>query len=506
MAYKNQDWGSIFDPNIPQAIPVPEVQESPDDWGSIFTNQTPLSKPIVPYAIPEVPNEQRKGWESLEIATPAIEGVKQVGSMFKSAWGSLSEVVGDVGRRGMGVANIPEGYDVSTLPEGVQFRLKLAQGGESLVKYLSLVTNPMYLMLTAIDNEGALDADMEYYQRLEGKKDEVQIAENVIVAAPQLITNILAGMTLGPAGVAATSFTQIYGSQYQRHKENHNPTEASSLAMIDAIPQAALESFSTIFLLGGTSVFKKMLSPKVLNQLSKTLNSKSAKWIQQQSDTIIGRLAGSAAMEGAEEYAQSITEVLSDYVSLRMRGLKPTGEDIGRLFAQKHKEGKRGAIVGGILGGGAGGISAAVQKKANALKNANPEVTPETPDKVNRKEDALTILEQASERLATQAAEAEAAMVIPEQVIPEQQPAPLLTDADVAPGPLVIDGNIDNIIDNVLSAPDEDVQDIGPTYKERLESGELTPDQARIFHEEEFLSTPSARPEWSSQRSAVVEP
>jgi len=529
MANKEYDWGSLFNPNKEQAIPVPTVPKFDGDWGSLVTNVP--DTPIVPPVQPDKPNEQRQGWSSFEPWTGFVEGVKGIGHSVEKSMSVPTDVSQDVSSR-LGFAQPPvEGWNPEDYPEEIRGKVEDINKIQDLTRLIGSMQSPSRVFLGLMKFAGYLEPDMEYARRLQDKKDVVQIAEQTIAVAPQMAINMFAGLAGGLPGVMLATGTQIFGGSYERHSEKHKPLEAAGLAMIDTIPQAAIESMSTIFMLGGGKAFSFLTKPKVLNKLAKTLNGKTTKWLKKATDTVIGRISGGMVMEGGEEYAQSITEMLADYLSLRMQGKKPTGADMGRMFDQKHKDGKRGAIIGFLWGGMGGAAGIGLEKMMTPLKDANPEVDPKnTPDKVSTKLDARAMLEKASERAMQEAeAEAEATQIAGDLLIAEEEqamqvPDPLAAESALTMGGVptlpeagqttvsdqvaadVVDTLFDTGVQEDLKESELDDVDDAPSYRQRVESGELTPDQARMMHEEEFLADPSKRPAWAPTFEHITEP
>jgi hypothetical protein len=479
MADNNKDWGSIFSkpqqPAVPDSGAIPEYDQ-PDDWASAILPKAPPQQAI---EVPELPNEYRKGWGSFEFTKSLKEGAKQVGETIDTFIDAPIQGMKSVVSKTAGRALESGAIDEDTF-ETISKINDVAQVADKIRRF----SNPATGMLTLLKMGGYLEPDMKYYRDQQDKKDWVQIAEQYVHTAPQMAVNLLAGIAGGKLGVVASSFAQIYGASYKRHIEKHAPEEAVALAFVDAIPQAALESLGTIFMLGGMKAFKPLADNRVIGRVAKVINSKPAKWLQQQADTVIGRIMGGMAMEGAEEYAQSISEIIADVVSMKMRGEEITGDKIKKLIAEKHKEGKRAALIGALWGGTISGPMAIVDKKAQkSITGANEGVIPETPKEVNRKVDAQAVLEEAGRRFVEeQTAEIE---MLEEGAIQELPP-------DIPP-PIPV------------TEPAQPELDVAPITEEIVKPVQDISQDADLYREA-YLMDPAGRPEWATKTPAISQP
>ena len=506
---KPKDWGSIFKaPQDQTAIPEPSTPK-PNDWASIVVDQPDSAIPEVPTfekPAPDVPNQYRQGWGSLEIAKPFVEGAKNIGESVRTTMEVPGLVAKDIGRRVGIIDDEPKIEKTNNLQEIYE----TISGGAGAVP------NPMKVFLGLMKIGGALEPDVAYQLRQQGKKDQVQIAEQFITAAPQMAVNMFSGIVGGKAGAVTSAFAQIYGDAFKKYREDHNDTEAAGLAMVQAIPQSLIESASTIFMLGGMKAFKPLASNKAFAKIAKTMNGKSLKWLQEQADTVIGRISGSIATEGAEEYAQSITEMISDLISLKMRGGEITASNIKNLFAQKHKEGKRAAIVGALWGGVGGAAGIGLEKTFKPAVSGD--VDPDAVDTVEDKTDARKILEQAGQRWVeeqTAIPEDPGAMMPVEGAIPEGAQVVEMTPEPVVEGPPPVPGPppipepppipMEPIVDTIVEAePEKDTS--GDDIAQSVMRGEIDDDTGRQAFIENYMAKPTARPDWGTRTEAVAQP
>ena len=491
---KQDDWGSIFD-DAPGSVPVDPTQDPSSDWGSIFDKDNSYVQPVIPEK-PDVPNSQRQGWGSFEPGGAIKEGTKQVGSMFQSAMAAPEKAMTAIGKR---IAGVPQqGIDIDQyeLTEAQRKEIKNINKINDIVQTVGSATSPSKIFLGVLKVAGLLEPDMDFYRRQEDKKDEVQVAEQFLAVGPQMVVNIFAGLAGGKAGVMTSSFMQIYGGSFEKHRQNHPDDEAAALAMVDAIPQAAVESLSTIFMLGGLKAFQPMMKGKVISKLAKTLNSKPISWLKKQADTVSGRIIGSIATEGAEEYAQSHLEIIADVISHKMRGGEITEKYLKDLMAEKHKEGKRAALIGALWGGAAGGPMAIIDKKMNPL-GVNPEVNPDqanVPENIENKTDARQLLNGAIEDYYR---EPEVPDVPAPGAIPETQEqiggfAGMAAVAEAAAAEPVVDDEVADIITD----PTE------PKIQEQKDIKDMSLEQYRLV----YRTQPEARPEWGSTDPGFAQP
>ena len=459
------DWSILLqdDEPISETPAVPELPEQPQQeqtWGSIANQDWSEVDPVDP-AIPAEPapfSSEYEGWKAIKEGTKALP--KYFSQIPKSIQETRKELFDKIG------AVDP----VEAMPEGVQ----------DFMGAIDIARNPLAglgKLLSYGDEQGFFDADQDYAKRKENKDTYTKYFEDLTQMGPQTILNYVAGGIGGWAGVAATAGGQIYGGSYMNFREKGNtPMESMALALTDTAIQLPIEVLLTTAIIkgpkGAMNLGKKLPGGnKIFTNIEKGLKTKfkNGEKFAQFADSYAGRILGGGMAEGAEEFVQSLSGILTELAGQWLRDEEITAEGIRKLIKEKTSEGLWSALVAfplGGLGGGVGKVLEPVKDKKDPNDNIIPDAGKPAinPDPATEKIDAANILEEAGKRWLE---EEEAAAG-----------APPVDETQIEIGPDTVIGGPQEIgPDTVIGGPAQDFSVIAeePETTERFRV-ETTPD------------------------------
>lgn len=461
------DWSILLQDDEPisetPAIPEPQAPEAPQQeqtWGSIADQDWSEVEPVNP-AIPADPaafSSEYEGWKAIK------EGTKALPKYFSQIPRSMQEVRKEIFDKVGGIDPI------DAMPEGVSNALAA----------VDIMRNPLEglgKLLMYGEDQGFFDPDQAYAKRKETKDTATKYLEDLTQMAPQTILNYVAGGLGGWAGVAATAGGQIYGGSYLNFKDKGNtPMEAMALALMDTAIQLPIEVLLTTAIIkgpkGAMNLGKKTPGVgKIFSNIEKGLKTKfkNGEKFAQFADSYAGRIVGGGLAEGAEEFVQSLSGILTELAGQWLRDEDITADGIRKLVKEKTEEGLWSALVALPLGGLGGGVGKLLQPTTDK-KDPNENIMPDAgkpaidPDPVTEKIDAANILKEAGDRWLE---EEEAAAGIPTD------------ESQMEIGPDTVIGGPPEIgPDTIIGGPAQDFSEIAqePGERYRIEKQDYAPD------------------------------